>query len=147
MLPRLPAIAAPGASTWHLRDDAEPGTDARRRYACRLGVVVIMRQTRFVCWAEEAEARRFREFALYDDQIQIKVPQRYPRVNVVGLIVTLFRSRSSSAAFGSAALSRQLSTSREGARSNQVSCYDGILPPRRRFGSKGPQADREMRWR
>jgi hypothetical protein len=29
--------------------------------------------------------------------------------------------------------------SREGARSNQVSCCDGILPPRRRFGSKGPQ--------
>ncbi len=37
------------------------------------------------------------------------------------------------------ALSRQLSTSREGARSNQVSCCDGILPLRRRFGSEGPQ--------
>ena len=33
----------------------------------------------------------------------------------------------------------ELSTSREGARSNQVSWCDGILPPRRRFGSKGPQ--------
>jgi hypothetical protein len=38
-----------------------------------------------------------------------------------------------------AALSRQLSMSREGARSNQVSCCDGILPPRCRFGSEGPQ--------
>jgi|SRR6267378_460345 len=37
------------------------------------------------------------------------------------------------------ALSRQLSTSQEGARSNQVSCCDGILPLRRRFGSEGPQ--------
>jgi hypothetical protein len=37
------------------------------------------------------------------------------------------------------ALSRQLSTSQEGARSNQVSCCDGILPLRRRFGSKRPQ--------
>ena len=37
------------------------------------------------------------------------------------------------------ALSRQLSTSQEGARSNQVSCCDGILLPRRRFGSEGPQ--------
>jgi hypothetical protein len=36
-------------------------------------------------------------------------------------------------------LSRQLSTSREAQGSNQVSCCDGILPPRRRFGSKGPQ--------
>ena len=25
------------------------------------------------------------------------------------------------------------------ARANQVSCCDGILPPRRRFGSEGPQ--------
>ena len=37
------------------------------------------------------------------------------------------------------ALSRQLSTIREGARSNQVSCCDGILPLRCRFGSEGPQ--------
>jgi hypothetical protein len=37
------------------------------------------------------------------------------------------------------ALSRQLWTSGEGARSNQVSCCDGILPLRRRFGSEGPQ--------
>ena len=41
---------------------------------------------------------------------------------------------------GGEALSRQLSTSRERARSNQVSCCrDGILPLRRRFGSEGPQ--------
>jgi hypothetical protein len=41
---------------------------------------------------------------------------------------------------GGMALSRQLSTSRERARSNQVSCCrDGILPLRRRFGSEGPQ--------
>jgi hypothetical protein len=37
-----------------------------------------------------------------------------------------------------AALSRQLSTIREGARSNQVSCCDGILPLRRSFGSEAP---------
>ena len=36
------------------------------------------------------------------------------------------------------ALSRQLSTIREGARSNQVSCCDGILPLRRSFGSEAP---------
>jgi hypothetical protein len=38
------------------------------------------------------------------------------------------------------ALSRQLSTSREGQGQNQVlCCCDGISPLRRRFGSEGPQ--------
>ncbi len=37
------------------------------------------------------------------------------------------------------ALSRQLPTSREGQGKSGLCCCDSILPPRRRFGSKGPQ--------
>jgi hypothetical protein len=45
-------------------------------------------------------------------------------------------------------LSRQLSTSQEGAKANLVSCCcDGILPMRRRFGSEGPQrGPGDLRW-
>jgi len=61
---------------------------------------------------------------------------------VVHVSVGMHRSRRQSErqpACRRPALSRQLSMSREGARSNQVSCCDGSLPLRRRFGSEGPQ--------
>ncbi len=70
---------------------------------------------------------------------QVLLARRGREVFAIGATCTHYGGPLGEGLMVAEALSRQLSTSQEGARSNQVSCCDGILPLRRRFGSEGPQ--------
>ena len=70
---------------------------------------------------------------------QVLLARRGREVFAIGATCTHYGGPLGDGLMVAEALSRQLSTSQEGARSNQVSCCDGILPLRRRFGSEGPQ--------